>query len=302
VAEEGAGKGGEKGVASELAPTGWRGVAAELALDLAAMLRFYSRLPAPLLPFEAQAHTPPDFTRAPRMLPLAGLLIGLPGALLLWLGLAAGLSPLVAATLSVAAAVLACGAFHEDGLADSFDGLGGGWTRERRLEIMRDSRIGSYGASALTLALIARVACIAALAERGGGSVAALAVLGAAALSRPIGLMPLALLSPARPDGASALVGRPSGALFLLAIGLGFALALALGAAAGQRVAGATLGLALGLAAAAAMTHWAKRAVGGQTGDIAGACQQLAEIAFYVGLLFYLPDVESLAMHQRLSP
>jgi adenosylcobinamide-GDP ribazoletransferase len=286
---------GTDGGAPQLA--GWRALAA----DGAAMIRFYSRLPMPRLPFEAEAHAPPDFRRAPRMLPLAGLVIGLPGALVLALCAALGLPPLVAAALAVAAAVLATGAFHEDGLADTFDGLGGGWTPERRLEIMKDSRIGSYGGAALMLALIARVACLAALIERGGLPAAA-TMLAAAALSRPIALLPLALLPPARPDGASALVGRPSRATVALAIGLGLLLSGLLAALAGASVAGAGLGLALGLASAWVLTRWSARAIGGQTGDVAGACQQLAEIAIYVGMLMVLSHEHPISLHQGLQP
>ncbi len=266
------------------------------------MVRFYSRLPLPRLPFERDAHAPPDFRRAPRMLPVAGLVIGLPGALALVLGAEAGLPPLVAAVLAVAAAALASGAFHEDGLADTFDGLGGGWTPERRLEIMRDSRIGSYGGTALMLALVGRIACLAALVERGGTLAGACVMLAAAGLSRPVALLPLALLPPARPDGASALVGRPSRGLTMLAIGLGLALAIVLSALAGLPLAGAALGLGLALAAVALMTRWSARAIGGQTGDVAGACQQFAEIAIYVGMLMVLNHEHHISLHQGLLP
>ncbi len=277
---------------------GWRALAA----DGVAMVRFYSRLPMPRLPFEGDAHAPPDFRRAPRMLPLAALLIGLPGALILALGAALGLPPLVAAALAVAAAALATGAFHEDGLADTFDGLGGGWTPERRLEIMRDSRIGSYGGTALMLALIARVACLAAMLERGGLAAGVGAMLAAAVLSRPIALLPLALLPPARPDGASALVGRPSRAIAALAIGVALLLALALTVFAGTPVTGVFSGLALALAVTGLLTRWSARSIGGQTGDVAGACQQLSEIAIYVGMLMVLGHEHAISLHQGLQP
>jgi adenosylcobinamide-GDP ribazoletransferase len=255
------------------------------------MIRFYSRLPLPRLPFESEAHAPPDFRRAPRLLPLAAFVIGLPSAFALAAALWLGLPPLVAATLAVAAAALSTGAFHEDGLADSFDGLGGGWTRERRLEIMRDSRIGSYGATALLLALASRIGCLSALAERTGPLPAALALVAAAVLSRPVGLMPLALLPPARADGVSALAGRPGMGVFGFALGLGLAMALLLGRLGGLSAAGALLGFALAIVLAGLMTAWARRSIGGQTGDIAGACEQLAEIAFLCGLLISLPHV-----------
>ncbi len=277
---------------------GWRALAA----DGVAMVRFYSRLPMPQLSFVTDAHAPPDFRRAPRMLPLAGLLIGLPGALALALGASLGLPPLVAAVLAVAVAALATGAFHEDGLADTFDGLGGGWTPERRLEIMRDSRIGSYGGTALMLALIARVACLAALVERGGLAAGVGAMLAAAVLSRPIALLPLALLPPARPDGASALVGRPSRTITALSIVFALLIAIALAVFARTPVSGVVSGLALALAATWLLTRWSARAIGGQTGDVAGACQQLAEIAIYVGILMVLSHELAISLHQGLQP
>ncbi len=134
--------------------------------DLAGCLRFYSRLPVPQLPGEPDPHRSPDFTTLPRMLPLAGLILALPAALVLAAGWAVGLGPFLAATLAVAVAVVATGALHEDGLADVADGFGGGATRERRLEIMRDSRIGAYGGAALVLALALRIGALATLLDR----------------------------------------------------------------------------------------------------------------------------------------
>jgi adenosylcobinamide-GDP ribazoletransferase len=264
-----------------LAAGGWR----QPLCELAQMLRFYSRIPVPQLPFENDPHAIPDFASAPRLLPVAGLLIGLPGALALWLASWLGLPAMVAAALAVAAAVLVTGAFHEDGLADTFDGLGGGWTSERRLEIMKDSRIGTYGGAALLLALILRVTALAALTDETGATSAALVMLAAAPVSRCIGLMPITLLPPARPEGLSSAAGRPSLLLLAGTLAIAFAAACALIAAGGAPMTGAILGAILGLALAAVMTLWAWRAIKGQTGDIAGACQQLAEIAFYLGVL-----------------
>jgi adenosylcobinamide-GDP ribazoletransferase len=263
---------------------GWR----LLLRDLAQMLRFYSRIPVPRLPFETDPHAIPDFASAPRLLPLAGLLIGLPGALMLWIAASLGLPAMVAAALAITTAVLVTGAFHEDGLADTFDGLGGGWTPERRLEIMKDSRIGTYGGAALLLALILRVTAIAALIDETRGLTAALVIIAAAPLSRSIGLVPIALLLPARPEGLSSAAGRPSQLLLGGILALALAVACVLIAAAGVPLSGAIIGAVLGIALAALMTFWAWRAIKGQTGDIAGACQQLAEIAFYLGLLVSL--------------
>jgi adenosylcobinamide-GDP ribazoletransferase len=266
------------------APSGWRGGLGALA----SMVRFHSRLPVPTLPFEASAHAPPDFRRAPRWIAAAGFVIGLPAAAVLWASGAAGLPPLMAAVLGVAVAAAVTGGLHEDGLADSIDGLAGGRTPERRLAIMKDSAIGSFGASALCLGLMLRVSGLAAIVEAAGPMAAAAAMCGAAALSRAVMLLPLALLPPARADGASAAVGRPGGVTVAVALASGSGLAAALAYGAGLPVGGVSAGLVCAVILAIAMTDWARRAIGGQTGDIAGACQQLAEMGIYVGMLIVL--------------
>ena len=251
--------------------------------DLIACLRFFSRLPLPALPFEQSPHAAPDLSRLARMVPIAGAVLAAIGALALWLAHALGLPPLVSATLAVGVLVLISGALHEDGLADVADGFGGGKTRERKLEIMRDSRIGAYGAAALALSLMLRVAALSALFDHGLGVAAAGLVLAGAA-SRAFALLPLALLPPARADGLSAGVGRleAGGALAAGVTALIVAGVLGLGVLGLGR---AILGWCLALAAALAMTAIARRQIGGQTGDVAGAAQQLAEIACLCGLL-----------------
>jgi adenosylcobinamide-GDP ribazoletransferase len=261
--------------------TGWRAA----ARDFVQMVRFYSRIPMPKLPFEADAHAIPDFTTATRMLPLAGLLIGLPCALTLCLAATLGLPVLVAAAIAVAVAVLVTGAFHEDGLADTFDGLGGGWTPERRLEIMKDSRIGSYGGAALILALILRVAALSALMDETTPLAAGLLVLAAAGLSRTMGLTPVAMLPAARSGGFSSTVGRPTMRIYGLAMTLSLFITGGLMGIADVPLWGAATGIILGLLLTGAMIVWSMRAIHGQTGDIAGACQQMSEIAFYLGLI-----------------
>lgn len=261
---------------------GWR----RLACGIAAMTRFHSRLPVPRLPFEPDPHAPPDFRSSAEMVPFAGLVIGLPGTCLLWLVGMTAVPPMMAAGLAVAVAALVTGAMHEDGLADSFDGLGAGGAPERRLAIMRDSRIGAFGVTALALALLLRVSGIAGLVAVAGSAGAALLVLAAAALSRAVMLLPLGLLPPARPDGSAATVGRPTPRGLVAALVWGCVLAGALTAAAGGiGLFAAVTGVACAFAFAGLMTLWALRAIRGHTGDIAGACQQLAEIGFYLGLL-----------------
>ncbi|HEY8382699.1 MAG TPA: adenosylcobinamide-GDP ribazoletransferase [Microvirga sp.] len=255
-----------------------------LAVDTARAVRFYSRLPVPALPFEEQPHALPDFRTLPRAVPIAGLVIGLGPALVLAAALLLDMGPWLAAALGVAAMTILTGAFHEDGLADVADGFGGG-NPERRLAIMKDSLIGSFGASAIALALALRIGALATLADRLDIVPAAIAVLIAAALSRTAGLTPLAFLPPARPDGASRAVGQPARPVFWIAAGIAAGLTAILGLAAGLPAIGLGLmmtGAALG---GLALTRLAHRLIGGQTGDVAGAAQQLAEIAALLGLL-----------------
>jgi adenosylcobinamide-GDP ribazoletransferase len=251
-----------------------------LCVDLARCLRFYSRLPVPALPWEHDPHGLPDFPRLTRVLPLAGAVIGLLPALVLIGALEVGLGPWLAATLSVAAMTLTTGAFHEDGLADTADSFGGA-TRERRLEIMRDSRIGSYGTAALILAFALRIALV----SRVDSSAAFAAVVIAALLSRTAGLMPLVLLRPARPDGASYAVGQPTREAFWWAAALSAAMAVGLGLISGLPPAGISLMLVLSWLSGWGLTRLSARHIQGQTGDIAGAAQQVAEIAALIGLL-----------------
>lgn len=256
--------------------------------DLAGCLRFYSRLPVPQLPGEPDPHRSPDFTTLPRMLPLAGLVLALPAALVLAAAWWIGLGPFLAATLAVATLVVATGALHEDGLADVADGFGGGATRERRLEIMRDSRIGAYGGAALVLALALRIGALATLLDR-TGTAAVTALILAAALSRVAALAPMVLLAPARPGGLSASVGRPSRASLATALGLGLALALA-ACLLDLPLGGVALMILSAGLSALGMTRLARRKIGGQTGDVIGACQQVAEIAALVALVAAVAD------------
>jgi adenosylcobinamide-GDP ribazoletransferase len=201
--------------------------------------------------------------------------VGFVGAGAAALALGAEIPPGAAAGLALVAQALSTGALHEDGLADSADGLWGGGTRERRLEIMRDSRIGSFGALALILSVLLRWTALSALLEEGwiwGPLIAA------GALSRwPMAWM-LGILPPARDGGLSRLVGQPGAATVALggAVALGLALVTtgwgALAAAAG------------GLIVACAWTLAVRARLGGQTGDTCGAAQQLSEVAVLLAL------------------
>jgi adenosylcobinamide-GDP ribazoletransferase len=258
------------------------------AIATAICIRFYSRLPVPALPGETDPHAPPDFRTMPRALPFAALIIALPAALVLLGAGAAGLGGLLSAILAVTTLAVTTGALHEDGLADSADGLFGGRTPERRLEIMKDSRLGSYGALAMALALGLRVAALALILDRAGPLAATGAFMIAAVLSRLSGVRLLAMVAPARTDGAAAAVGRPSQQTAWLGYVIGVVLALALAVASSPPLRGLALGLALTALNAILVGRLCRRLVGGQTGDIAGATQQLDEIAIYLGFALAL--------------
>lgn len=208
--------------------------------------------------------------RATWALPVAGLLVGLAGAAAYAIASRLGLTPGPAALLALATTVLVTGALHEDGLADTADGLGGGRTRERKLEIMRDSRIGSYGVCALILSFGLRWSALAAIANPWAVALALCAAHAAARAGVPA-LM--SLVPPARPDGLSASAGSPPGRSVAIAFAVGtLALALALGP--GK----ALVGLILLSLAGLILARLAVRQIGGQTGDILGAYEQIGEI------------------------
>jgi adenosylcobinamide-GDP ribazoletransferase len=257
----------------------------ELLGELLRCLRFYSRLPVPVLASEIDPYGPPDFATMPRAVPLAGAIIGAVGALVLAAGYGLGFGAWLCAALAVAALTLATGAFHEDGLADTADGFGGGATPERRLEIMKDSRIGSYGGAALILAYLLRVGCLAELIVKLGPFGAAAALIMVAALSRTAGLLLMTLLPPARVAGSSYVAGQPEPGAVIAACAICSGLALIAGLVVAVPWLGLLLAFLFAGAVALAMTRLSARLIGGQTGDVGGAIQQLAEIAAYLGLL-----------------
>jgi len=213
---------------------------------------------------------------------------------LVWLGLGgAGVAPLVAAVLSTVATVLLTGGFHEDGLADVADGLGGAYQRERALEIMKDSRIGAFGAMALVLALLAKVALLAQLggsAAGGGGPTGALAALaGAHALSR---WWPLCVIYrlPYVSDSSGAKSKPLADSISPAALGAGALWCAPPLLLVWQLLGGLPAACAVVLSAAGALwLHWRfARRLQGFTGDCLGAVQQVSEIAFYLGLALAL--------------
>jgi adenosylcobinamide-GDP ribazoletransferase len=202
--------------------------------------------------------------------PLVGAALGAAAAALASAALWLGVTPGVTAVLVLAFGAMLTGGLHEDGLSDTADGLFGGWTKARRLEIMKDSRVGSYGVLALVLVVLARWSALTALLVF-GGHWAALVATGA--LSRAPMALIMALLPNARGEGLSHATGQPAPGIALAALGLGLAIAVALTGWTGIAMAAAALG------AGAVLSASALRRIGGQTGDILGASQQLAEVA-----------------------
>jgi adenosylcobinamide-GDP ribazoletransferase len=251
-----------------------------LLADFYFCLGFFTRLPFPSTAFRSEPHSLANFSRAVRMLPVAGGLVGTLAAIALAAASRFGFPPPLAAPLAICSLVLLGGAMHEDGLADCADGFSGGATREHKLEIMRESQIGTFGSVALVFSLYLRSASLALIADESQGLACAV-LIGAAALSRTEALMPLALLPPARENGAGFAAGKPERAALVVAACLAVVFALA-PVVAGTAPIRALTAIAVATAAAYAIVLLARKQIGGQTGDVAGAAQQLGEIAYYL--------------------
>lgn len=205
--------------------------------------------------------------------PLVGVVIGVILAAVTALLLVVGIPSGIVAGLVLAASVVMTGAMHEDGLADSADGLWGGWDKARRLEIMKDSHIGVYGVCAIALSLLIRWIALVAIISMGAYWVA---FITAGALSRASMVALMAVLPNARDSGLSKNVGRPATGTVWLALLITAAFAVICGYSWTILIAiGATLGCG-GIA---------RTKIGGQTGDILGATQQITEIAVLIAIV-----------------
>lgn len=241
-------------------------------------VRFFTRLPVP----GWVGHSAEHLNRSARYFPAVGLLVGSIGALV---NITAALfwPKTVAVLLAMAATIHATGAFHEDGLSDTVDGLGGGWDKARILEIMKDSRVGSYGVVALVLALLGKFML---LVEMNEVWVPAALVAGHA-VSRFASTALLSAMDYVREDALSK--AKPLATRLTpgeMATAAAFALAGLLLLPPAQ----ALVACALAALATLWMASLYRRWLGGYTGDCLGAAQQVAEIAFYLGLVARLPQ------------
>jgi len=245
-------------------PSNWPEDRAE---ELKAVLAFCSRLPL------ARATPLADggvIGKAAWAFPVAGLAIGIIGAAVYALAHRLGLPPWPAAALSVTATLVITGCLHEDGLADTADGFGGGKTREQKLEIMRDSRTGAYGVCALAMSLLLRVAALASFADTHLVVWALIASHTAARATMPIFMW---LLPPARNDGLSFQAGRPPGDSVAVAAAIAFVVLLFC-----LHPGRGVMALIALIAAVALMAWLSTRQIEGQTGDVLGALEQVSEI------------------------
>jgi adenosylcobinamide-GDP ribazoletransferase len=238
----------------------------KLTADLRIGLSLCTRLPfGPAVPIEEG-----DVARASWTFPIAGLLIGLAGTLVYWLAVRLNVAPLPAAALTLAVTMLLTGAMHEDGLADTADGLGGS-TREGKLEIMRDSQIGTFGACALAISLLLRWSTIADIAEP---RFVALALISANVAARACLPAFMHLVPPARSDGLSSGAGPPPGSSVVAAVLLGtLCLLFSFG------LTGSVVALLMLVLIGFLLARLASQQFGGQTGDVLGALEQVAEVA-----------------------
>lgn len=234
---------------------------------------FFTRLPVP----GWVGHSAAALSQCARYFPAVGLLVGGIGALVYWLALHLWQQP-VAVLLSMAATLYATGAFHEDGLSDTADGLGGGWDKARILAIMKDSRVGSYGVVALVLALLGKFALLSGI----DAALVPAALLAGHAVSRFGATLIMATLDYARDDESSKsrpATHRPSLASLLLAAGFALLPLFLL------PLAKALAGIVLAALAATWLAAKFRRWLGGYTGDCLGAVQQVTEVLFYLGLM-----------------
>lgn len=236
-------------------------------------LRFLTRMPVPFV----RTVDPPPLKDAMWMFPVVGAVVGSIAGIALILAHLARLPDLFAALFALAIAAMLTGAFHEDGLADVADGFGGGNTREERLEIMKDSRIGAFGTLSLILIVLARAALLTALLVLKPAAIIIL-LASAAAFSRALMVDLLWATRPARSGGLSSMVGQPTRNTTLLALAIG-GLGAGIGAGYVLSPGAGVLALVAGGLALAMLRSLAIRKIGGQTGDVCGAGQILAETA-----------------------
>lgn len=241
-----------------------------------ATLMFYTRIPVPY----RTGHTDEILNKTTRYFTLVGIIVGAIGGLTFW-SLNLFLPENLAVILSMVATILVTEAFHEDGFADTCDGFGGGYTKEKVLEIMKDSRIGTYGATGLLMMLLTKFYSLSSIPV----AVIPLILISGHAFSRFWPVCMLYIQSYVRPVGQSKAkpVGhKASGCSFWVAAFFGLAPILLL------PIVSIIYIFVICLIVFMAFSSYTKRRIGGYTGDVLGAIQQLCEVSFYLGYLIYI--------------
>lgn len=252
----------------------------QLRLFLTAV-QFFTRIPVPAW----VGHSPRQLDQAARYFPLVGISVGGVSALVLWL-VAFVLPATLAVALSMLASILITGAFHEDGLSDFVDGMGGGYTKERMLAIMKDSHVGAYGVIAIVLALLIKFQVLLALANAYSIVLLSATLLAAHAVSRLMAVSIMLLQEYVREDETArvkSVVQGISRTSFTIASLTGLT-ALAMLPLAGASVASVLVALTCSILLCIYLAWQLQRKLGGYTGDCLGAVQQITEIGFYLGL------------------
>jgi len=261
---------------SSLWPSFWPSL---LWHDVLICLSFFSRLPV----------NAPDqgagLAGACRGFGIAGLILGVITGLIYTVVSMAGPAPLPSVIIALAIGAIMTGGLHEDGLADVADGFGGGWTKERKLEIMRDSHIGTYGVLALVFSVGFRIVAYTQIINNLEGTIAPIFLFAAiGCLSRAPLVLMMYQMPLARDDGRAAQAGKPShdktrASLFISFLFGAICLAVAVNIT-------ALVAVVTGIAIAYfAMAKLADAQIGGHTGDVLGALQQTVEFACLLALL-----------------
>ncbi len=246
--------------------------------DFLVCLMFFTRLPVAV----ATDHAAP-MSRASQMFPAIGLIVGVIGSLVIAVASALQLPAYASSVLAVAVMIMTTGALHEDGLADMVDGFGGGHERARKLDIMKDSHIGTYGVLALILSQGLRVILIASFLPM--GLAPAIGVLIASQIaSRACSMLLWASLPPARTTGLSKTAGQPDRLSLIVALGSSTIALLCLSLV-GLNIIAILAATTLSGFVSYVMIGICRRQIGGQTGDTIGATQQICDLAFMAGIL-----------------
>lgn len=243
--------------------------------DILLATAFLTRLPVPL----GVASKTRPLADAAWAFPIVGLVVGGFAGMALLIGFQFSLHPLVCGLLAICAQVFVTGALHEDGLADVADGFGGGRKISDKLRIMRDSAVGSYGVLALVFSVTLRAGMLAGMMTP---TSAVLALISAGVISRGFMVAVMSRMDMARSDGLAASAGKPASEAMAVALTLSALTAFLLIGAAGWVV------LVMALIATLFMAWLAKRQIGGLTGDVLGAVQQVTEVAVLLSVVSVL--------------